>query len=540
MNENLIKIKKERDYLKPMTNLKLLMTDVEIDNKNQLTFSNLNEQYTYFSTLPSLEYDNFTFQRKDSTIRFPENIDNLYHYNYCMYQNENFGNKWFYAFIEEMEYANDKVTIIKIKTDVYQTWQFDIQFLSCFVEREHVNDDTIGLHTIPENLETGEYINNSNPIQSSYANSSYICFGLSEYPSGMLAPASRQYNGIYSGLRYIIMKSQSDANALINYYDNEGKADAIQSIFLIPSTFPRMGDAGSGEWREFNNINYDFPNSFSTSAFSIEDITVPKPTNLNGYVPKNNKLFVYPYVYLNVSNNNGTSAVFNFEDFSLVSFKTYGNIGTGCSIRLVPQNYKGIIVNNEYGLVGGKLPTCSWTTDVYTNWLTQNAVNNTIGLIETGANLLPSIVTSGVEGVASMSLQFSNIGSAVSSIENLLSSRYQHSLIPNQVRGNTNCSDVNYSLGYADFTFYSMTIKQEYAKIIDDFLSIYGYKVNTVKVPNIRGRLNWNYIKTVDSIIVGDIPQNDMQEIKNMFNSGITLWHHKETFLDYSKANNII
>lgn len=538
MNENLIKIK-QREYLQPMTNLKLLMTDVEIDNKNQLTFSNLEEQYNYFSTLPSLEYNNFTYQRKDSTIRFPENIDNLYSYNYCMYQNENFGNKWFYAFIDSMEYANDKVTIITIKTDVYQTWQFDIGFLPCFVEREHVNNDTIGLHTIPENLETGEYINNGVPIQSTYANSSYICFALTEYPDGMLQPASRQYNGIYSGLRYLIVKSQSDANALINYYD-KGKPDAIISIFLIPSTFPRMGDSGSGEWKNFNNIEYDFPNSFGTNAYSIEDITVTKPTNINGYTPKNNKLFTYPYIYLNVSNNNGTSAVFNFEDFTLVSFKTYGNIGTGCSIRLIPQNYKGVIENNEFGIVGGKLPTCSWTTDPYTNWLTQNAVNNTIGLIEIGANVIPRLSLSSIEGVATLGMQSKDLSGGLSTLTDILSSRYQHSLIPNQVKGNTNCGDVNYSLGYSDFTFYSMSIKQEYGKIIDDYFSIFGYKVNTLKTPNIRGRLNWNYVKTVDAIIVGDIPQNDMQEIKNMFNSGVTLWHHHETFLDYTKPNGII
>lgn len=523
MNENLIKIK-QREYLKPMTNLRLLMTDVEIDNKNQLTFSNLNEQYTYFSTLPSLEYDNFTYQRKDSTIRFPENIDNLYSYNYCMYQNENFGNKWFYAFIESMEYANNKVTIIKIKTDVYQTWHFDIGFLPCFVEREHVNNDAIGLHTVPENLETGEYINNSLPIQSNYANSSYICFALTEYPEGMLAPASRQYNGIYSGLRYMIMKSQSDANALINYYNS--KPDAIVSIFLIPSTYPRMGDSGSGKWKNFNNINYDFPNSFGTSAFSIEDITISKPTTINGYTPKNNKLFVYPYIYLNVANNNGTSATFNFEDFTLVSFKTYGNIGTGCSIRLIPQNYKGVIENNEFGIIGGKLPTCSWINDPYTNWLTQNSVNNTMGFISTGAKL----ISNGI----------SNPIGTMQEVTNLIAPFYEHSLIPNQVRGNTNCGDVNYSLGYSDFTFYSMSIKQEYAKIIDGYFSMFGYKVNTLKTPNIRGRLNWNYVKTVDAIIIGDIPQNDIQEIKNMFNSGVTLWHHHETFLDYTKPNYII
>ena len=91
--------------------------------------------------------------------------------------------------------------------------------------------------------------------------------------------------------------------------------------------------------------------------------------------------------------------------------------------------------------------------------------------------------------------------------------------------------------GRNGFSFYKMSIKQEYAKIIDDFFSMYGYKVNEVKIPNVTGRQNWNYVKTIDCNLLGDIPQEDMQTIKNMFDNGITLWHNKDTFLDYSQNN---
>ena len=85
-----------------------------------------------------------------------------------------------------------------------------------------------------------------------------------------------------------------------------------------------------------------------------------------------------------------------------------------------------------------------------------------------------------------------------------------------------------------------LSIKSEYAKMIDDFFTMYGYKVNSVKIPNITGRSNWNYVKTIDSIIIGNVPQNDLQEIKNMFDDGVTLWHNTSTFLDYSQSNNIV
>lgn len=65
--------------------------------------------------------------------------DELIKYNYCMYQNKNYSNKWFYAFITGMRYVNDNTTFINIQTDVWQTWQFDLVFKRSFVEREMID-----------------------------------------------------------------------------------------------------------------------------------------------------------------------------------------------------------------------------------------------------------------------------------------------------------------------------------------------------------------------------------------------------------------
>ena len=80
--------------------------------------------------------------------------------------------------------------------------------------------------------------------------------------------------------------------------------------------------------------------------------------------------------------------------------------------------------------------------------------------------------------------------------------------------------------GRNGFSFYKMSIKQEYAKIIDDFFSMYGYKVNEVKIPNVTGRTNWNYVKTIDANILGDIPQEDMV-ISDPIQQGDTVIHAK-------------
>ena len=123
----------------PDTELRIIKCPLRIDNKNQITFEDLASQETYFKSLPYIEIDDIQYQRKDNIIRFNEHIDSIIEYNYCMYKNKNYSDKWFYAFIVNMEYINDHRTDIKIVTDVFQTWQFDLTFKECFVEREMID-----------------------------------------------------------------------------------------------------------------------------------------------------------------------------------------------------------------------------------------------------------------------------------------------------------------------------------------------------------------------------------------------------------------
>lgn len=136
----------------PTSRLILLKCDLQIDSKNQLTFNNANEQFDYFYNLPKYEYRDVTYQRHESRIRIDTHIDNLLDYTYVMYQNDNYSNKWFYAYIAGMNYVNDYRTDVFIKTDVWQTWQFDLQFMQSFVEREHIakSADVPGANLIPE------------------------------------------------------------------------------------------------------------------------------------------------------------------------------------------------------------------------------------------------------------------------------------------------------------------------------------------------------------------------------------------------------
>lgn len=110
----------------PNTDLRLLSAPLTFGDGNQLDFASAAAQRAYFSSLPGRNFVDFTYQRKDNVIRIPDLAENLYQYNYVMYQN--FAGKWIYAFITRIEFINQNCTHVYIKTDVFQTWQFDFTF----------------------------------------------------------------------------------------------------------------------------------------------------------------------------------------------------------------------------------------------------------------------------------------------------------------------------------------------------------------------------------------------------------------------------
>ena len=131
------------------------------DGENLLTFNSLTEQTNYFQSLAKFPVTNdFSYMRKEvnTPIRIDIEADKLYDCNYIMFRNDNYSNKWFYAFINHVEYVADGTSFIYFTDDLYQSWQFDFVFKKCFVEREHVTNDEKYANTVPENLELGDLI----------------------------------------------------------------------------------------------------------------------------------------------------------------------------------------------------------------------------------------------------------------------------------------------------------------------------------------------------------------------------------------------
>lgn len=534
----------------PDSDIILLKSPLKLDNYNQITFANVTAQFNYFNSLPKLEYDGCTYQRKDGVIRYntdkEENIDaprfeDLLGYNYCMYKNDSYKDKWFYAYVTDVKYINDGMSEVTIETDVFQTWQFNINYMNSFIEREHVSNDSVGLHTIPEGLETGEFTNHDDKTEFGIgACHAVVCTSEDPFRQDANYPYN-VVNSIPSGLHYFVVGDFTSVNFIgwvTDWASKKSDLSLIQSIFMVPDSMTGYGQ-GDNYWSYALNEDglsyapyHKLPTQI-TGAFNLGDTTIAKPyNNIDGYYPRNNKLFVHPYNFMIVDNHGGVCEEFRYEDFTTdnCTFSTKGDITPGCSIRTIPRNYKHIDYNFSEGINALKLPIGSWQGDVYTNWLTQNSVNLGVNLATSTAGIVAGVATGNVaSGV-----------SGILGIASTLGSVYEHSRIPNQVYGNQNSGDVTFSDNKSTFTIYRRTIKYEYAKMIDDFFTMYGYKVNRLASPNIHKRSNWDFIKCIDVNLEGNIPEKDLDKIKALFNNGCTFWHTTQYYLDYSQNNTIL
>ena len=573
----------------PDTDLRLLQVPIEIDNKNQLTFANATAQANYFLGLQNyVEAQDTYYQRQNDVIEFPAHIDTIIHYNYVMYKNNNYSNKWFYAFITNMKYINDGVTEISIQTDVFQTWQFDITWKQSFIEREMiaVANDTIGANRVPENFETGEYIINkkySFNIFDFYYVIAYAGDKIKRSSGGDLTiPSGFKLNGVYQSVGIIIC-NDTGFSTIMSYMNYEDNSNNILTIFTIPKfAFNIVYDWSSTGYYivgENNFTSQQILDSTSgldalTTSFQFE-----KPQALigNGYTPRNKKLLQYPYVYLGLNPISGDNKIYRYEDFSSFQpkFEVDSEINPNPSVLIVPYGYRltdGFSTSTgteDTGLING-YPTISYKTDVYNTWLAQNQgiidismQNENLNFQQQKVNSIMSTAQSGISSGmgATSNLTSGNVSGAIGeAISGLLGSASKgiglgfaqknheqniamqmaqiekQRMLPDNVTLGSSATALGY--GLLDNNIFSQyCIRREFAEKIDKYFDMFGYLTNTVKIPNLNNRPNWNYVKTLGANITGNIPQVDMQQIKDIFDNGVTLWHNASTFLDYSQNN---
>lgn len=378
-----------------------LLKGVPIDAMNNTfwgAFNNTDEQFNFFiNNYDHIEFENYTYQRKDGTVVVPGLYDDLRLYNYLIYQNGDTGNKskWIYCFITSLGYLNDNATSVSFETDVIQTWRFEIEqnFMESYIAYEHRpqyydNGDGINrpcINTQPENLEIGtDLISDKQYLINITNNVSFVVIGMTCDMSGKDSFTNPQV-GVPSQINYYILPFNSDTgtdiftlkignasgqtvtisglsqilNAIRNNDKLVGKCVSIVVTNSIPGLVIESGqvvikrDCFSGEQQgdyqiltyKAKRMNYMLENDLN--AFPKTRIyDIPSFIGFTQFT----KLYTYPYSYLLISDNNGTSKAFKnelWQDMKKAQFICVGSPNSS-KMNIVPLNYKVTRSNELY------------------------------------------------------------------------------------------------------------------------------------------------------------------------------------------------
>lgn len=567
---------------------KILIGRVPFDNsyRHTLTFSSVSEQTSFMMGRmdSSLEKDTYTYVRMNNSIRVMFNAERLYTYDYVMYQNANYGSKWFYAFIVGVNYVNENCTELVLELDVMQTWYFDYTLKQCFVEREHVANDAIGAHLNPEpempfnliaqNKFSDPDFDDTLAVVQTNSTPHYggdLPWDPDGIPNGNEPVAGGLYSRVVNGAAYYAFHpfepgqgDEAPFQSFLRDMNKSGSAESVSNVFQFPEEFLNGahpdGDGQQGtandSWKKYR-VDVNQNSGWKTKTYSM-------PNNLNGYTPRNNKLFTYPYCFVRVEDNAGHHTEWKYELWEPHDgerrYSIMVPLDPDATAFVIPQFYDGENGNYECALTFPCTAKSSWNYSAYQTWSAQNHLANTFnGLLSIGAIAVPAAkgltAASAALGVGMRSAaniaarggtpaRVGNIiaasaqhrygqltdmdkylmGSGVLGGGNLLGNISRQSKVPDTVKGSASGNSL-FGVGAMTYNIKTMVLQAEFAAIVDDFFDMYGYQVDRVKVPNRTGRPYWNYVKCQNSCHVGNVPSDMMDKINRIYDTGITFWH---------------
>lgn len=524
-------------------------TNLSPSHENSLYFASVSAKDSYFDGRNKYTATQVTYQRENrGFIRVQLPIASLIHCDYMRFRNTSFENMWFYAFITQVNYINNVTTEVQYLLDPLMTWMGWFSLKRCFIVRQHVVNDAIGANLCDEGLSCGAYVTNRVYQSNDYgANNSVIRIQVANPNS----PDANMYGGIFNPTMVSDWTTAETAANYIAELVGQGLQSNIVNVYMIPTAFENLG-----------SINTEF-------------IVHDKPyTSLDGYVPKNNKMFVYPYQYLEVDNTEGATKDYRYEFFwrnTTPSQDTYnftvegitaGTVEIGC----YPTAYNGVVYEDQTDRITmSHFPQCAWNIDNYQAMLAQHnayyeqnqykaamhgvintaaktflgAVGGTASgdSIDSKGNVTTTASEKGFMGMTQGAI--SGLTNTAAEMATLAADKMVENTVPvelgNSLRGNP-ASDLQFNHKKA-FIFREKTITSNYARMIDDYFTMYGYKVNQVLVPNMNARPHWTYIQTLGCNAEGQFPAQDARSIEAIFDNGVRLWHNLEEMGNYSLDN---
>lgn len=563
-----------------------LFKDVPLDTNHEdtVTFATRTAQETYFLGLTPVHVMQNSTRVRDGVISLNVGEDSIREANYMMFQNQNFADKWFYAYVLHTEYVNPNMTYVYYKIDAMQTYGLDIQFKECFVEREHTITDAIGEHTIAEGVGAPELKVDSNIGGEGFNEGSgvnlldAIVFTSSQMNQGnwetcdvhslnsllcMYEPTVRADGYVRKNGQGDPMVSQASWSVLQSVLQDlieNNHSESIIGGIIMPSQFSTSGSLSQGREKHF----------VKSSLY----------TGLDGYTPKNNKMYNSPYCVVRLQMSDGQCVFLQPEYLtgSDLGFRIISVCSMTPELAVIPMDYKGQDLAYAEALSFTAFPQFSVAVDGYKAWVasggleraklelsqiersasvkaTENAINGMTDIVSDIGNVVASGMTAQASGgtvgakelgqsVASLVKDTTTTVATAKEIENSVQFANENFDLQNAIAKTFPPTNKGRTLGSAlasdlkiGYTVDKMTINKDNAKAIDDYFTMYGYQVNTVKVPSLKNRTRFTYVKTKGCKVVGGAPTEIITEIEAIMNRGCRFWQSASDIGNYDTPN---
>lgn len=587
-------------YIAPNSTIKLLSrVPICNDFNDSVWYSTPTAQFNDFSSYALHTLNEYTYQRHGRDyIRVtlpnittsnptPNNnvADALLDVNYMMFRNTNFGDKWFYAFVTDVEYVNNSCAELKYEIDPIQTFMFDYSLQPCYVEREHSATDNIGDNLVDEKINVGElvpYSRSKYRLTWSFDYCDFIILYIRDSAlwtgatmdelAAQIAPVNggNVFNKIYSACDYYtvtgrtdsasnIAQLRSDLNDMIRLITDA--KNTIVSIIQVPKKM-----LVGGNFANVSDGSIDINTTSITPSYRSFEIN--RPTNFlyqndhtfgnYAFTPHNNKLFIYPYNSFTISNRGGSVSTYKYEHFCYPNSMKVRLIYATTPVFdscVVPEDYLTLANANvigydaDYAIKGAGIPIPTYSLSSFDLWRAQNSSSMTVealgGILKGAIAALAAAYTGGASAAVMAGAGIA--GGVVGASTTIMTQAISATDAPDIYRGSGGDSALMAGANTLGFDVCRMQIKPSVAKQIDSYFDLYGYAVRSVKIPSLASspRPYWHYTKTVGCNVhpktssgTSGIPIQYQNQINTIYDNGIRYWMNTLNNVDHYDLNN--
>ena len=520
----------------PNTTIRFGTLQLMKDSEDTFYFSSLAAQESFMLAHLTHVYTKYTYQREHRNylkIEITSEID-ADKWDYMMFQNTNYGTKWFYAFVTETEWINNLTVKIYYEIDYIQTYWAEYNMSPCYVERQHDITDNIGDNLVPDIYFDDEVVYNKDGIKNLVPRTSDV-YNVIMYSSNTDYSEVSVFKKVPTGFKLQVFQN-GDTQGMSDFIQQLGDINRVLAIYTIPTIlFSSPSDYPA--WGTGSDL-------MSHPLTGIVNSSAPSPTTsttLDGYTPVNHKLYTFPYCYLRVMNDKGEYVNYKYELFHnrAPAFVSDLTPLIPVTINMAPKNYAGIDNVNEpntntYAMTDktkiislSDYPQGSWRADTYTQWA------NFQGL----PNLVTGLAKSAVMGTLN---PVAGVTSAAGTVMSTMVNGFVNRAKADDVKGNTSTANSSLFSQRKNLIAYRMSIRAYTARMIDDYFTMFGYAQNKILTPNKHARSRFTYVKTIDSNVYGNLPNNAKNEIAKLYNRGIRFWADTQNFRNYAYPNNVL